>query len=96
MRKADEREQIAKKISDVKIGTSLSRFVMSGEGGGVPSREALKDRARRAKLKDTRDLTGILLGDPPPERSALDAYRRKEQEVGTRSIWEGYEHVFEK
>lgn len=37
-----------------------------------PSPQALADRAKRAALPDTRDLTGRLLGDPPPGRSALD------------------------
>ncbi len=43
-----------------------------------PSREALADRARREKTPDTRDVTGRLLGDPPPGRSALDRKRAAE------------------
>ena len=34
--------------------------------------KALADRARRQTLPESRDLTGILLGDPPAGRSALD------------------------
>ena len=37
-----------------------------------PNPKALADRERRSRIPDTRDLTGRLLGDPPPGRSALD------------------------
>jgi hypothetical protein len=94
VRKANEREELTRKISEVKIHTSLSRYVMSGEGRGAPSKEALADRARRAKMPETRDLTGIHMGDPPAGRSALDAYKAKTQKQEPRSIWEGYERAF--
>jgi hypothetical protein len=94
VRKANEREELTRKISEVKIHTSLSRYVMSGEGRGAPSKEALADRNRRAKMKETRDLTGIVLGDPPPGRSALDAYKAKTAEPKIKSIWEGFERAF--
>ena len=40
-----------------------------------PSPRALADRARRQAMPESRDLTGILLGDPPAGRSALDQKR---------------------
>lgn len=39
---------------------------------GEASPEALADRERRAALGPRADLTGRLLGDPPPGRSALE------------------------
>lgn len=89
MRKAGEREDIVKKISEVRVQTSLARYVLSGDTRGTPSREALSDRAKRAKLPEKRDLTGILLGDPPAGRSALDAYKNKPKEAEPKSIWDG-------
>lgn len=43
-----------------------------------PDPKALAERARRQRLPETRDLTGILLGDPPAGRSALDQKREGE------------------
>lgn len=43
-----------------------------------PSPKALADRERRVALGPRADLTGRLLGDPPPGRSALE--RRLEAE----------------
>lgn len=37
-----------------------------------PSPRALADRERRMAMGEQRDLTGRMLGDPPPGRSALD------------------------
>jgi hypothetical protein len=36
------------------------------------SPKALADREKRQAMADTRSVTGRLLGDPPPGRSALD------------------------
>lgn len=44
-----------------------------------PDPQALADRDRRKLLPESRDLTGILLGDPPAGRSALDRKRDAEK-----------------
>jgi hypothetical protein len=44
-----------------------------------PGSWALRDLARRKNLPETRDLTGILMGDPPNGRSALEKKRAAEQ-----------------
>ena len=44
-----------------------------------PDPGALADRARRMLMPETRDLTGLLMGDPPAGRSALDRKRETEQ-----------------
>lgn len=43
-----------------------------------PSPKALAERTRRQTQPEARDLTGILLGDPPAGRSALDQMREAE------------------
>jgi hypothetical protein len=43
-----------------------------------PSPKALADLARRRALGERTDVTGRLLGDPPPGRSALDRKREAE------------------
>lgn len=50
-----------------------------------PSPTALADRARRQAMPETRDLTGILQGDPPAGRSALD--RKREAEMRRELAW---------
>lgn len=49
-----------------------------------PSPKALADRARRQQLPETRDNTGVLLGDPPAGRSALD---RKLEATKREVLW---------
>lgn len=44
-----------------------------------PSPRALADRARRQAMGPRADLTGRLLGDPPPGRSALERKIADEQ-----------------
>lgn len=44
----------------------------NGLGDGGPSAAALKALLARRQAAERRDLTGRLLGDPPPGRSALD------------------------
>lgn len=44
----------------------------SSESQGEPDPRALADRERRKALGPRADLTGRLLGDPPPGRSALE------------------------
>lgn len=51
-----------------------------------PSRAALADLERRQALGPRQDITGRLLGDPPPGRSALD--RKREAEL-RKAIEEG-------
>jgi hypothetical protein len=46
-----------------------------------PDPRALADRARRQATPESRDLTGILLGDPPAGRSALDRKREVENRI---------------
>lgn len=47
--------------------------------------KALADREMRNALPETRDNTGILLGDPPAGRSALD--KKREAEERRRLSW---------
>ncbi|MEY4952940.1 MAG: hypothetical protein RL299_1364 [Pseudomonadota bacterium] len=42
---------------------------------------AIADLKRRQSMPETRDLTGILQGDPPAGRSALDQKRERERRV---------------
>jgi hypothetical protein len=44
-----------------------------------PSPKALADLERRRALGDRPDITGRMLGDPPPGRSALDRKREREE-----------------
>jgi hypothetical protein len=90
-RKANEREEILRRIAETKMSTSLARYIQSGTSEGPPSRQALADRAKREKLPETRDLTGLYLGDPPNGRSALDQKRlaKKPEEETSKSIWNG-------
>jgi hypothetical protein len=46
-----------------------------------PSPKALEDLARRRALGERTDVTGRLLGDPPPGRSALDRKREAAERV---------------
>jgi len=86
--KADTREKIAKKIAETRLPCSLSRYVVSGGETGTPSAKALAERDRRMREPETRDLTGVLLGDPPPQRSAL--YRKQHSTTHEEtSIWDG-------
>jgi hypothetical protein len=57
--------------------SSIWQWIGDGPPGGgeKPSPKALEDLARRKALGDRADLTGRLLGDPPPGRSALDRKR---------------------
>jgi hypothetical protein len=59
-----------------KLGLHLHTVQEAIRGMGLredrdPCSVGLADRARRDRLPDTRDLTGILLGDPHPAVSAL-------------------------
>ena len=89
IRRADERFEIITRIAKTPIRTSLSRYVQSGEGRGPPSQAAIADRDRRAAQPEARDLTGQMLGDPPPERSALYRKQHNIAEPELKSIWDG-------
>jgi hypothetical protein len=54
----------------------------SRPSGDMPSAVALNDRDERASLPETRSLSGILLGDPPAGRSALDRKKMLAAERG--------------
>jgi hypothetical protein len=60
--------------SPYRAGTSSIWQWIGGAPGHTekPSPQALADRARRRALGERQDLTGRMLGDPPPGRSALD------------------------
>lgn len=53
-----------------------------------PSPEALAEREQRLRTPDTRDMTGQILGDPPPGRSALDKKREEEGKPKPRPWWQ--------
>lgn len=53
------------------IGYKPWKSILSMEGGPVPPRELINDRAARL-ASCHRDLTGSLMGDPPKGYSALD------------------------
>lgn len=60
--------------------SSIWRWIASGDGREVkPHPRALADLERRKALGDRPDLTGRMLGDPPPGRSALDRKRAAEE-----------------
>lgn len=66
--------------------SSIWRWSKEAPGkGGEPCRQALADLERRKALGPREDLTGRLLGDPPPGRSALDrkleAQRRRVEAI---------------
>lgn len=58
--------------------SSAWRWIATTGETSNPSPKALADRARRRGQPEARDLTGILLGDPPAGRSALDQKREAE------------------
>lgn len=67
--------------------SSIWKWIGGAPGADAkPSRKALADLERRRALGDREDLTGRLLGDPPPGRSALD--RKREAEM-RKAIEEG-------
>lgn len=74
--KADERSGQVVDFWDNKARTLAEwhrRINMANSpSGNMPSAEALNDRDDRASLPETRTLSGVLLGDPPAGRSALD------------------------
>lgn len=69
--------------------SSIYKWIGSSPGRTErPSRRALADRAMREALPDTRDITGKLVGDPPPGRSALDKKREAERRAAAKAAEE--------
>lgn len=58
-----------------------NRTHATNPGGPTPPAAALIDRERREAAKEKLDLTGQLMGDPPPGYSALDALARRRSEA---------------
>ena len=65
-------------MTGTRYTTSIYKWSMHRGTEIEPSPKALADRARRTAQPEARDLTGILLGDPPAGRSALDQKREAE------------------
>lgn len=71
--------------------SSAWRWIATTGETSNPSPRALADRARRRAQPEARDLTGILLGDPPAGRSALDQKREAEARRAAGQVVAGQE-----
>lgn len=88
--KAGERQRIVSKIWE--RGKKPSRWEIRLDPWHgheqPPSPEALADRDRRLREPDTRSITGKVMGDPLPGRSALEKKLEAEAKVVKRKWWE--------
>jgi len=67
--------------------SSIWKWIGGAPGSGQkPSKRALADLERRNAMGERSDLTGRLLGDPPPGRSALDRKLEAERKAAAPAV----------
>jgi len=87
--KASERQRIISKIWEKgrKLSAWEARIDPWHGHEQPPSPEALADREKRLATPDTRSVTGKVMGDPLPGRSALEKKREAERLAKAKRKW---------